>query len=113
MRTLLAAVFLAAAGPLPAIAADCAAVQRSCRAQCEAAYAGNDAGRAGCAARCGWDGAACTAQRALDDSAAVIEHDVQPWLADQADRWQRFLDGFKGNRPAEPPRSKPAPGIPL
>src|SRR5215469_15074725 len=100
MRTLLAAVFFAAAGPLTAAAADCAALQQGCRAQCARAYpVPDDAGRAGCAARCDWEGATCTARQALDDTSAALEHDLKPWLADQAAKWQRFFDGFKAARP--------------
>jgi len=117
MRPLLAAVFLAAAGPLTATAADCPALQQACRAQCERGYPDpGDSGRAGCAARCDWEGATCTARQALDDTSAALQHDLKPWLADQAAKWQRFLDGFKaapGGRPAEPPPARPEPGIAL
>src|SRR5476649_1513668 len=108
MRILLAAVFLVAAGPLTALAADCAATQRSCLAQCDAAYPGrDDMGHAGCATRCAWEGTTCTAQQALDQTQTALDRDLKPWLADQAGKWQRFLDGFRGDRPAEPPRSRP------
>jgi len=117
MRTWLAAVFLLAAGPLTAKAADCAAAQRLCLAQCDQAYPASrdDMGHTGCAARCGWDATACSAQSALDDTSAAFEHDLMPWLSDQAGKWQRFLDGFRGTRPAAPPpaRSEPERGIPL
>jgi|SRR5271156_139916 len=117
MRTWLAAVFLVAAGPLTAEAADCAAAQRLCLAQCDQAYkpSRDDMGHTGCAARCGWDGAACTAQGALDETSTALERDLKPWLSDQAGKWQRFLDGFRGSRPVEPPRASPNPdrGIPL
>jgi hypothetical protein len=112
MRTWLAAVFLSAAGPLTATAAaDCAAIQRLCLAQCDQAYPSSrdDMGHAGCAARCGWDGTACTAQRALDETSTALERDLKPWLSDQAGKWQHFLDGFRGRSPAEPPRSRPDP----
>jgi hypothetical protein len=117
MRTWLAAVFLVAAGPLTAAAADCAAAQRLCLAQCDRAYppSRDDMGHTGCAARCGWDGAACSAQNALDETSTALEHDLRPWLSDQAGRWQRLLDGFRGKNPAEPPRTSPDPerSIPL
>jgi hypothetical protein len=117
MRTGLAAVFLAAAWAgtaLGAPAETCTAGQQSCLAQCEQAYPASrdDMGRAGCLARCSWDGAACAAQRALDETQAAIDRDVKPWLEDQASRWQRFLDGFRqggaGDRPGDPPRSTPS-----
>jgi hypothetical protein len=113
MRTLLAAVFLAAAGPLTAVAADCAATQRGCLAQCDTAYPPrrDDLGHAGCAARCAWESTTCTAQEALDQTQTALDRDLRPWLDDQAAKWQRFLDGFRGDRPAEPPRSRP-PGSP-
>ncbi|MEJ0070604.1 MAG: hypothetical protein WDO24_19965 [Pseudomonadota bacterium] len=110
MRILLAAVFLApalaVAGPLAAD--DCAAPQRSCLAQCDKAYppSRDDMGHTGCAARCNWEGTACAAQQALDQTQAALDRDLKPWLADQAGKWQRFLDGFRG-RPPEPPQSRP------
>ena len=115
MRTGLAAVFLAAAWAGTALGAPpetCTANPRSCQAQCDQAYPDrDDMGRAGCLARCSWDGAACAAQRALDDTQVAIDRELKPWLADQASRWQRFLDGFRqggaGDRPGEPPRSSP------
>jgi hypothetical protein len=109
MRTLLAAVFLAAAGPLTAMADDCAATQRSCLAQCDMAYPPrrDDMGRAGCATRCTWEGTTCAAQQALDQTQAALDRDLKPWLADQAGKWQRFLDGFRGQHAPEPPRSRP------
>jgi hypothetical protein len=117
MRTWLAAVFLVAAGPLTAAAAECAATQRLCLAQCDQTYPSriDDMGHAGCAARCGWESTACSAQSALDDSSAALTRDLTPWLTDQAGRLQRFIDGFRGRAPAEPPRSTPDPGrgIPL
>jgi hypothetical protein len=121
MRTGLAAVFLAAAWAGPALGAPpeaCTASPTSCQAQCDQTYPASrdDLGRAGCLARCSWDGAACAAQRALDDTQVAIDRDLKPWLADQASRWQRFLDGFRqggaGDRPGEPRRSSPPEGNP-
>jgi hypothetical protein len=70
-------------------------------------------GYAGCQARCSWEGASCATQRALDDTRTAVDRDLKPWLADQADKWQRFLDGFRrggapeDTRPAAPPRRRP------
>jgi hypothetical protein len=117
MRIGLAAVFLAAAWAgtaLGAPAETCTTTQQSCRAQCDQAYPErrDDMGRAGCLARCSWDGAACSAGRALDDTQAAIDHDLKPWLSDQAGRWQRFIDGFRqggtSERPGQPPRARPS-----
>ena len=119
MRSLAAAVFLGLlAGPAGAAEPDaCAAAHRSCIAQCRQSFPASrdDMGYAGCQARCSWDGASCATQRALDDTRAAVDRDLKPWLADQADKWQRFLDGFRRGgvpdggapRPAEPPRSRP------
>ena len=120
MRVLAAAVFVAtawAAAPFDAAAADaCAAAHRGCIAQCDRSFPAqrDDLGRAGCQARCGWDGATCAAQGALDETRSTLDRDLKPWLTDQADRWQRFLDGFRrggaGERPGEPPHSRPDRG---
>jgi hypothetical protein len=114
MRILAAAVFLAAALWLgPSLAADCVADQRLCLKQCDTAYPvqRDDMGHAGCLARCALDGASCEARRAVDETQATLDQTVKPWMEDQAGKWQRFLDGFRG-RPAGPPRSTPERGTP-
>ena len=126
MRMLAAAVFLGIAWAGATLGATalgaevdaCSAVHRGCLAQCERDYPmrHDDMGRAGCQARCSWEGAACAAQGALDETRTTLDRDLRPWLADQAGKWQRFLDGFRNGpgRPEERPRSPdPAPGTSL
>ena len=73
-------------------------------------------GHAGCLARCSWDATACAAREALDDTRTTLDRDVKPWLADQASRWQRFLEGFRGRSGAPQgdalPRSTPPGATP-
>ena len=85
----------------------CTVGQRVCSTACDQDFPAkrDDMGHAGCLARCSWDATACAARQALDDTQTTLDRDVKPWLADQASRWQRFLDGFRGR--GELPHSSP------
>ena len=124
MRSSAAAVFLGIAwagvvlgGPARAEADLCTIQQRGCLAQCDKTYPASreDAGHAGCLARCSWDAVSCATQHALDDTRAAVDRDLKPFLADQAGKWQRFLDGFRRGGQggtADPPSSRPTPDAP-
>jgi hypothetical protein len=106
------AACLAAAGWIGAAhAGDCRMPHRSCLAQCDQDFPASrdDMGHAGCLARCGLDHATCEAHRAYDETQAALENTVKPWLADQAGRWQRFLDGFRQGRDGGEAPNSPAP----
>ena len=91
----------------------CTVGQRACATACDHSFppSRDDMGHTGCLARCSWDATACAAREALDDTSATLDRDVKPWLADQASRWQHFLEGFRGRGGASPgdgpPRSTP------
>ena len=108
---LCAAVLLVLAGGTgPAAAASaCAPPHRQCLDQCDAKFPPKpgDMGHTGCFARCGWEQAVCEGRRAVDETQAALER-AKPLLEAEANRWQRFLDGFReGGRGA--PQSRPAP----
>jgi hypothetical protein len=113
-----AAVLLALAGWLgPAAAAsECALPHRHCLDQCDAAFPPKpgDMGHAGCFSRCGWEQAVCEGRRALDETQAALER-AKPLLEAEANRWQRFLDGFRQGGAGAPtgpeaaPQSRPTP----
>jgi hypothetical protein len=101
IRGVVLGLLIAAAGAGTALATPvdaCTVGRRACAATCDQDYPAkrDDMGHAGCLARCSWDDTACTARQALDDTQTTLDRDVKPWLADQAGRWQRFLDGFRG-----------------
>ena len=106
-RGVLLGILVAGVGAGAALGAPldvCAAGQHACAAACDRDYPASrdDMGHAGCLARCSWDATACGARQALDDTQTTLDHEVKPWLTDQASRWQRFLDGFRGRGGATP-----------
>jgi hypothetical protein len=108
-----AAVLLVLAGWTgPAAAAsECAAPHRQCLDQCDAKFPpkSGDMGHTGCFARCGWDQAVCEGRRAVDETQAALER-AKPLLEAEANRWQRFLDGFRqGGSGETAPQSRPVP----
>src|SRR3954467_1607251 len=110
---LCAAVLLVLAGWTgPAAAAsECAAPHRQCLDQCDVKFPpkSGDMGHTGCFARCGWDQAVCEGRRAADETQAALER-AKPLLEAEANRWQRFLDGFRqGGSGETAPQSRPVP----
>ncbi|MBV8169810.1 MAG: hypothetical protein JO021_23695 [Alphaproteobacteria bacterium] len=86
---------------------------RQCLDQCDAKFPPNagDMGHTGCFARCGWEQAVCEGRRAVDETQAALER-AKPLLEAEANRWQRFLDGFReggSGAPQSRPVPKPAP----
>lgn len=68
-------------------AAYCGAVARQCGVDCQASTEPGSAASAACEARCAIERAACDARDTLSR--------VEPWLDDQANMVDRFMDGFE------------------
>ncbi|MBB4284327.1 hypothetical protein [Roseospira goensis] len=67
----------------------CAALSRQCGLACNESTEPGSAAAAACEARCAVERAACEAR----DGLARLE----PWLADKADKVDRFMQGFHGD----------------
>jgi len=67
----------------------CEAVSRACGVTCSDSTDPGSATAAACQARCAIERAACDAHDSLSG--------VEPWLADQADKMDSFMEGFHGN----------------
>ncbi len=87
---------LLAAGP--ALAADkpsCEQARHACEVHCIETYAGNDAARAGCRARCASEQAACTAASGVKEGGG--------WIQEKGQGVGDFLGGFLGRKPQPQP----------